>query len=114
MEWLPEKSRVENGVDPDSRWHLPAVSDSGPSGSLFPLGGEWSAGTRTQLPSGTTFVLYQRNIENLSEDEEAARKEIRESVAELYSAAGHLGARVADKTPEEHAETADVPEDKDR
>ena len=113
-EWLPEKSRVENGVDPDSRWHLPAVSDSGPSGSLFPLGGEWSAGTRTQLPSGTTFVLYQRNIENLSEDEEAARKEIRESVAELYSEAGHLGARIADKTPEEHAETADVPEDEDR
>jgi tetratricopeptide (TPR) repeat protein len=114
VEWLPEKSRVENGVDPDRRWHLPAVSDSGPSASLFPLGGEWAAGTRTQLPPGTTFVLYQRNIENLSEDEETARKEIRESVAELYSAAGHLGARIADKTPEEHAETADVPEDEDR
>ena len=113
VEWLPEKSRVENGVDPDSRWHLPAVSDSGPSGSLFPLGGEWSAGTRTQLPSGTTFVLYQRNIENLSEDEGAARQEIRESVAQLYSEAGHLGARIADKTPEVHAETADVPEDED-
>jgi len=93
---------------------LPAVSDSGPSGSLFPLGGEWSAGTRTQLPPGTTFVLYQRNIENLSEDEETASKEIRESVAELYSEAGHLCARIAGKTPEEHAETADVPEDKDR
>ena len=26
VEWLPEKSRVENGVDPDRRWHLPAVS----------------------------------------------------------------------------------------
>jgi len=114
VEWLPEKSRVENGVDPDRRWHLPAVSDSGPSASLFPLGGEWAAGTRTQLPPGTTFVLYQRNIENLSGDEETARKEIRESVAELYSAAGHLGARIAAKTPEEHAETADVPEDEDR
>jgi tetratricopeptide (TPR) repeat protein len=114
VEWLPEKSRAENGVDPDRRWHLPAVSDSGPSGSLFPLGGEWAAGTRTQLPPGTTFVLYQRNIENLSGDEETARKEIRESVAELYSAAGHLGARIAAKTPEEHAETADVPEDEDR
>jgi len=113
-EWLPEKSRVENGVDPDSRWHLPAAADSGPSASLFPLGGEWAAGTRTQLPPGTTFVLYQRNIENLSEDEETARKVIRGSVAELYSAAGHLGARIADKTPEEHAETADVPEDEDR
>ena len=113
VEWLPEKSRVENGVDPDSRWHLPAVSDSGPSGSLFPLGGEWAAGTPTQLPFGTTFVLYQRNIENLSGDEEAVRKEIRESVAELFERAGHLGARIADKVPEEHAETADVPEDED-
>jgi tetratricopeptide (TPR) repeat protein len=111
--WLPEKSRVENGVDPDSRWHLPAVSDSGPSGSLFPLGGEWSAGTRLQLPPGTTFVLYQRNIENLSGDAETVRREIRESVAELYSEAGHLDARIADKTPEQHAETADVPADGD-
>ena len=67
-----------------------------------------------QLPPGTTFVLYQRNIENLSGDAETVRKEIRESVAELYSEAGHLGARIADKTPEEHAETADVPADGDR
>ena len=114
VEWLPEKSWIENGVDPDSRWHLPSVTDSGPSTSLFPLGGEWAAGTPSQLPIGTTFVLYQRNIENLSGDEETVRKEIRESVAELFGRAGHLGARIADKVPEEHAEHADLPEDEDR
>jgi len=115
VEWLPEKSRVENGVDPDRRWHLPPVTDSGPStGPFGPLGGEWAAGTPSHLPPGTAFVLYQRNIENLSEDEETVHKVIRESVAELYNEAGHLGARIADKTPEEHAEAADVPEDEDR
>jgi len=115
VEWLPEESRVENGEDPDRRWHLPPVADSGPStGPFDPLGGEWAAGTSSHLPLGMTFVFYQRNIENLSEDEETVRKVIRESVAELYDKAGHLDARIADKVPEEPAEAADVPEDEDR
>jgi hypothetical protein len=114
VEWLPDKSRIENGLDPDTRWHLPAIPDSVPTNTVFPLGGEWAAGTPPQLPFGTTFVLYQRNIENLSGDEETVRKEIRETVAELFDRAGHLGARIADKVPEEHAEAADVPEDEDR
>ena len=114
VEWLPEKSWIENGLDPDTRWHLPAIPDSVPTNTVFPLGGEWAAGTPPQLPFGTTFVLYQRNIENLSGDEETVRKEIRETVAELFDRAGHLGARIADKVPEEHADAADVPEDEDR
>ena len=113
VEWLPETSRVENGLDPDTRWYLPAT-DSGPGASLFPLGGEWAAGTPSQLPIGTTFVLYQRNIENLSEDEETVRKEIRESVTEIFDRAYNLRARIANKAPEEHAETTDVPEDENR
>jgi tetratricopeptide (TPR) repeat protein len=112
-EWLPETSRVENGLDPDTRWFSPAVP-GGPGNSVFPLGGEWNAGTPSQLPIGTTFVLYQRNIENLSKDEETVRKEIRESVAEIFDRAYNLRARIADKVPEEHAETADVPEDENR
>jgi len=114
VEWLPEKSWVEDGVDPDSLWHLPPVSDIGPSNSVFPLGEEWGSGTPSQLPIGMTFVLYQRNIENLSGDEETVHKEIRKSVAELFDRAGHLDARIADKVPEENAEDADVPEDEDR
>ena len=114
VEWLPEKSWVENGLDPDRRWYLPPVTGIGPSNSVFPLGGEWAAGTPSQQPIGTTFVLYQRNIENLSVDGETVRKVIRETVAELFDGAGHLGARIADKVPEVHAEAADVPEDEDR
>ena len=114
VEWLPETSNVENGLDPDTRWYLPDVPDSGPSNSLLPLGGEWDAGTPSQLPLGTMFALYQRNIENLSKDEEAVRKEIRESVTEIFDRAYNLRARIADKAPEEHAETADVPEDENR
>jgi tetratricopeptide (TPR) repeat protein len=114
VEWLPEKSWVENGLDPDCRWYLPAVPDGGPSNSVFPLGGELAAGTPSQLPFGTTFVLYQRNIENLSGDEETVRKEIRETVAEIFDRAYNLRARTADKVPEENAETADVPEDENR
>jgi tetratricopeptide (TPR) repeat protein len=114
VEWLPETSMVENGLDPDTRWHVPAVPDGGPTGSLFPVGGEWDAGTPSQLPFGTTFVLYQRNIENLCKDEETVRKEIRESVTEIFDAAFHLRASTPDKAPEEHAEAADVPEDGDR
>ena len=105
---------VENGLDPDTRWHVPAVQAGGPTGSLFPVGGEFDAGTPSQLPFGTTFILYQRNIENLSKDEETLRKEIRESVTEIFDQAYSLRARIADKVPEEHAETADVPEDESR
>jgi tetratricopeptide (TPR) repeat protein len=114
VEWLPEKSLVENGLDPDSRWYLPPFTGSGPGNTVFPLGGEWNAGTPSQMPFGTTFVLYQRNIENISGDEETARKAIRETVAEVFDKAGHLGARIADKVPEKHADVADVPEDEDR
>ena len=113
-EWLPETSWVEDGLDPDTRWHLPDSPETVSTNTVLPLGGEWATGTPPQLPFGTTFVLYQRNIENLSGDEETLRKEIRETVAELFDKAGHLGARIADKVPEEHAETADVPEDEDR
>jgi hypothetical protein len=78
------------------------------------VGGEWEAGTPSQLPFGTTFILYQRNIENLSKDQETLRKEIRESVTEIFDQTYSLRARIADKVPEEHAETADVPEDESR
>ena len=81
--------------------------------SVFPLDGEWNAGTPSQLPFGTTFVVYQRNIENLSGDEETVRKAIRETVAEIFDKAYNLRARIADKVPEEHADAADVPEDED-
>jgi hypothetical protein len=114
VEWLPETSTVDSGLDPDTRWHVPAVPAIGSGTGFAPLGGEWAAGTPSRLPVGTTFVLYQRNIENLSQDEEAVRKEIQESVTEIFDAAYHLRARIADKAPEEHAETADVPEDEDR
>lgn len=114
VEWLPETSMIGNGLDPDTRWHVPAVQAGGPTGSLFPVGGEFDAGTPSQLPFGTTFILYQRNIENLSKDEETLRKEIRESVTEIYDQAYSLRARIADKVPEEHAEAADVPGDESR
>ncbi len=114
VEWLPEKSWVEKGLDPDTRWYLPSDTGSGPGNSVLPLGGEWNAGTPSQLPFGTTFVVYQRNIENLSGDEETVRKAIRETVAEVFDKAYNLRARIADRVPEEHADAADVPEDEDR
>src|ERR1700733_13647606 len=101
VEWLPEKSWVENGLDPDTRWYLPAITGSGSGNSVLPLGGEWNAGTPSQLPFGTTFVLYQRNIENLSADEETVLKVIRETVAEVFDKAYNLRARIAEKVPEE-------------
>jgi hypothetical protein len=115
-EWLPEASMVENGLDPDTPWYGAAVPDSTPRNSVFPLGPEWNPNTETasQLLSGTTFVLYQRNIENLSNDEETVRKEIQESLTEIIHRANNLRARIADKTPEEHAENADAPEDENR
>ena len=111
---LPDKSRVERGVDPDRRWHLEGPSaGGGDSGSLFGgLGGDFAAGTRSQVPFGNRFVLYQRNIENLCKDRAGLGGEIRKSVAELFDTALELHASIAIKgAPEQHAEGANVPED---
>ncbi|HEY1917776.1 MAG TPA: tetratricopeptide repeat protein, partial [Streptosporangiaceae bacterium] len=113
---LPDKSRVERGVDPDSRWHLQGPNaGGGGSDSLFPgLGGDFAAGARSHVSSGMRFVLYQRNIENLCGDRAGLIEEIRKSVAELLDAALEPNATVAIKgAPEQHAEGATVPEDKD-
>jgi Tetratricopeptide repeat len=114
---LPDKSRVERGVDPDRRWHLEGPSTGGgDSDSLFGgLGGDFAAGARSRVSFGTRFVLYQRNIENLCKDRAVLREEIRKSVAELYDAALEPNAAIAIKgAPEEHAEAANVPADEDR
>ena len=114
---LPDQSRVERGVDPDSRWHLEGPSaGGGDSDSQFgALGGDFAAGARSRVSFGTRFVLYQRNIENLSRDRAALREEIRKSVAELFDAALESRATIAIKgAPEQHAEGADVPGDEDR
>jgi tetratricopeptide (TPR) repeat protein len=113
---LPDKSRVERGVDPDRRWHLEGPSaGGGDSDSLFPrLGGDFAAGARSRVSFGMRFVLYQRNIENLCKDREALGEEIRKSVAELYDAALEPHAKVAVKgAPEQHAEGASIPADED-
>ena len=114
---LPDNSRVERGVDPDSRWHLEGPSPGGgDSDSQFgPLGGDFAAGARTRVPFGERFVLYQRNIENLCLDRASLREEIRKSVAELFDAALESRAAIAIKgAPEQHAEGANVPWDEDR
>ena len=113
---LPDKSRVERGVDPDRRWHLEGPSTGGgDSDSLFGgLGGDFAARARSRVSFGTRFVLYQRNIENLCKDKATLGEEIRKSVAELYNAALESHAAIAIKgAPEEHAEGADVPGDED-
>jgi tetratricopeptide (TPR) repeat protein len=113
---LPDKSRVERGVDPDRRWHLEGPSTGGgDSDSLFGgLGGDFAAGARSRVSFGARFVLYQRNTENLCPDRAAVREEIRKSVAELYDAALESRARIAIKgAPEQHAEGATVPDDED-
>jgi len=113
---LPDKSRVERGIDPDRRWHLEGPSTGGgDSDSLFGgLGGDFAARARSRVPFGTRFVLYQRNIENLCQDRATLGEEIRRSVAELYNAALELHATVAIKgAPEQHAEGADIPGDED-
>jgi tetratricopeptide (TPR) repeat protein len=114
---LPDKSRVERGVDPDSRWHLAGPSTGGgDSDSQFgALGGDFAAGARPRVFFGERFVLYQRNIENLCRDRAALREEIRKSVAELFDAALESRASIAIKgAPEQHAEGANVPWDEDR
>ncbi len=113
---LPDKSRVERGVDPDHRWHLEGPSPGGgDSGSLFGvLGGDFAAGARSRVPFGERFVLYQRNIENLCKDRAALGEEIRKSVAELFDAALEPNAAIAIKgAPEQHAEEANIPGDED-
>jgi tetratricopeptide (TPR) repeat protein len=114
---LPDKARVERGVDPDSRWHLKGPSaGGGDSDSQFGgLGGDFAAGARSRVTFGTRFVLYQRNIENLCRDRAALREEIRKSVAELFDAALEARAAVAiEGSPEQHAEGANIPGDEDR
>jgi tetratricopeptide (TPR) repeat protein len=114
---LPDRSRVERGVDPDRRWHLEGPSaGGGDSDNLFgSLGGDFAAGARSHVPFGTRFVLYQRNIENLCPDRAAVREEIRKSIAELYDAGLESGAAVAIKgAPEQHAEAADIPGEESR
>jgi tetratricopeptide (TPR) repeat protein len=114
---LPDKSRVERGVDPDRRWHLEGPSTGGgDSDNLFGgLGGDFAAGARSRVSFGTRFVLYQRNIENLCKDRAALREEIRKSVAELFDAALESRAAIEIKgAPEQHAEGADGPGDEDR
>jgi hypothetical protein len=113
---LPDKSRVERGADPDSRWYLEGPSaGGGDSDSLFGgLGGDFAAGARSRVPFGMRFVLYQRNIENLCKDRAVLREEIRKSMAELFDAALEPHAAIAIKgAPEQHAEGADVPGDED-
>jgi tetratricopeptide (TPR) repeat protein len=113
---LPEKSRVELGVDPDRRWHLEGPSTGGgDSNSLFGgLGGDFAAGARSRGSFGTRFVLYQRNIENLCQDRATLREEIRKSVAELFDAALQSRAAIGiEGAPEQHAEGANVPGDED-
>jgi hypothetical protein len=113
---LPDRSRVERGVDPDSRWHLEGPSlGGGDSDTQFGgLGGDFAAGARSKVPFGERFVLYQRNVENLCRDKATLREEIRKSVAELFDAALESRAAIADKgAPEQHAEGADGPGDGD-
>jgi tetratricopeptide (TPR) repeat protein len=113
---LPDKSRVERGIDPDRRWHLEGPSTGGgDSDNLFGrLGGDFAAGARSRVSFGTRFVLYQRNIENLCKDRATLCEEIRKSVAELYDAALEPHATIAIKgAPEQHAEGANVPGDED-
>jgi tetratricopeptide (TPR) repeat protein len=113
---LPDKARVEQGVDPDRRWHLAGPSaGGGDSDTQFGgLGGDFAAGARSRAPFGTRFVLYQRNIENLCPDRATLREEIRKSVAELFDAALESGAAIAIKgAPEQHAEGAAGPDDED-
>jgi tetratricopeptide (TPR) repeat protein len=114
---LPEKARVELGVDPDSRWHLAGPSaGGGDSDSQFGgLGGDFAVGSRSRVPFGERCVLYQRNIENLCRDKATLREEIRKSVAELFDAALDPRTGIAVKgAPEQHAEGANLPGDEDR
>jgi tetratricopeptide (TPR) repeat protein len=113
---LPDKARVERGVDPDRRWHLegPSAGDGDSSSQFGGLGGDFAAGARSRASFGTRFVLYQRNIENLCQDKATLREEIRKTVAELFDAALDPRTGIAIKgAPEHHAEGATLPGDED-
>jgi tetratricopeptide (TPR) repeat protein len=113
---LPDKARVERGVDPDSRWHLegPSAGGGDTDTQFGGLGGDFAAGARSRVVFGTRFILYQRNVENLCQDKAALREEIRKSVAELFDAALESNAGIAIKgAPEQHAEGATIPGDED-
>jgi len=111
---LPDKARVERGVDPDSRWHLkgPSAGGGDTDTQFGGLGGDFAAGARSRVVFGTRFVLYQRNVENLCQNRATLREEIAKSVAELFDAGLESNAAIAIKgAPEQHAEGANVPED---
>jgi tetratricopeptide (TPR) repeat protein len=113
IELLPAES-VTEGKDPDIRWEVDnTLGASAVSASPFsPLGGEFAVQTRTQVTSGTRFVLYQRNIENLCKDNATLSAEIRKSMAELYKVALHADQAISYKgAPEYHAEAEDAPDD---
>ena len=44
VELLPETSMVENGLDPDTRWHVPAVHPAGPPAVCFRWAGNLTRG----------------------------------------------------------------------
>jgi hypothetical protein len=99
---------VETGGSSDSPMDVVLLPDK----SRVKLGGDFTAGARSRTSFGMRFVLYQRNIENLSQDKAALREEIRRSVAELFDAALESRAAIAIKgAPEQHAEGANVPGD---
>jgi tetratricopeptide (TPR) repeat protein len=113
IELLPAES-VAAGKDPDIRWEVDnTFGASAASANPFsPLGGEFAVQTRTQVTTGTRFVLYQRNIENLCKDNATLSAEIRKSVAELYKEALHADQAISYKgAPEYHAEAEDAPDD---
>jgi tetratricopeptide (TPR) repeat protein len=110
---LPQKDRVERGVDPDVRWHLAGPSEGGGDRDtqFGGLGGDFAAGARSRAPFGDRFVFYQRNIENLCRDHATLRQEIERSVAELFDAALESRAKIAVAgAAEQHAEGADGPD----
>jgi tetratricopeptide (TPR) repeat protein len=110
IELLPAES-VAEGQDPDIRWEVANSLGGAVSANPFsPLGGEFAVETRTQVTFGTRFLLYQRNIENLCQDNATLSAEIRKSVAELYKVALHADQAISYKgAPEYHAEAEDLP-----
>jgi tetratricopeptide (TPR) repeat protein len=110
IELLPFDS-VAAGRDPDIRWELSSAPDTALDSPLAVLGGDFAVEKRSEVTPGTRFVLYQRNIENLSRDDAVLTDEIRKSVAELYKSALNADEAVAYKgAPEQHAEGEDIPE----
>ena len=112
---LPEKDRVERGVDPIAGgiWQAQRRRRRFDQSVRRPRRG-LRRRVRSRVPFGERFVLYQRNIENLCQDKATLREEIRKSVAELFNAALDPRTGIAIKgAPEHHAEAANLPEDED-